>query len=270
VNVSNKRKTPGRVIDPLKPEGAAERSQELEQLYRSAPYTITGAISSGVAHDINNPLTAVLGFSGALLARACGNEDIDRNELSSYLQVVHDEAIRCRDIIDHLHRFARGEGGTKAGPASLLDAVSLALRLVKTNAARAEVTVVLELHEDRRVRTEAVRLEQIIVSLLLNRIDCSSPGTTVTVSAPDNWKSDCSEKAVLIVSDEFDKLTPAELDFFFRCSGPGNRIVTGLAFCRTAVEEMGGRFDCIVRTGKGTSVRIEFPAYATIENRGQS
>jgi signal transduction histidine kinase len=260
VNTSDKRKTPVRGITPLKPEGAAEQRLEQELLYRSAPFYITGAITSGVAHDINNPLTAVLGFSGALLARACSNEDIDRKELSSYLQVIHDEALRCRDIIDHLQRFVREDGGPKGSRASLLDAASLAIRLVRTNAARAEVTIINELHEDRQVRTAAVRLEQMIVTLLLNRIDCSGPGATVTVSAPDNSENEYSETAVVVVRDKSYTMRPAELDFFFQCTGSGNRIVTGLGFCRRAIEEIGGRFDCTVKNGKGTVVRLELPA----------
>jgi XTP/dITP diphosphohydrolase len=73
----------------------------------STPPLSIGTLASGLAHALNNPLCAVAGFSSALLARLKGGEAIDPAELTSYLQVIHDEAFRCRDIIDHLQRFGR-------------------------------------------------------------------------------------------------------------------------------------------------------------------
>jgi XTP/dITP diphosphohydrolase len=65
----------------------------------------TAALASAIAHELNNPLCAVAGFSSALLARINAGESIDRGELKTYLQVIHDEAFRCRDIVEHLQRY---------------------------------------------------------------------------------------------------------------------------------------------------------------------
>jgi len=240
----------------------ALRSSAQEQLYCSAPLAMTGAIASGVAHEINNPLTAVLGFSSALLARINNNEEIDRKELASYLQIIHDESIRCRDIIDHFHRFSRENGSIMGGSTSFLEGVANALRLVGMKAARAEVTFVNELREDRRLRADAARLEQVFVSLFLNRIGCCGPGTTVTVSAPAGAGKSNPETAAVTISDNSVGMTAGDAGLFFIVNGTEQNVGVGLGFCRRAVEDLGGRFRCEREAGKGTTLYLEVPADA--------
>jgi C4-dicarboxylate-specific signal transduction histidine kinase len=239
-------------------------------LYRAAPLAVTGAIVTGAAHEINNPLTAVLGFSSALLAHINNNEEIDRKELSSYLQIIHDEAIRCRDIVDRLHRFARDGGECRGGGASMLDCVASALRLVSTKAARAARTGVNEFGADRHVLADKARLEQVLVGLFMNRIGCCGPGTTITVSGPA-VESGSSGTAMVAVSDN--AAATASFDAgdvsndFFITDRQGNGVCVGLGFCRKAVEEMDGRFDLRSEGGKGTTIRLEIPADAGTESR---
>jgi XTP/dITP diphosphohydrolase len=72
---------------------------------RLIPSADSAALASAIAHELNNPLCAVAGYSSALLARLNAGETMDQEELSTYLQVIHDEAFRCRDIVEHLQRF---------------------------------------------------------------------------------------------------------------------------------------------------------------------
>jgi signal transduction histidine kinase len=235
-----------------------------EQLYRAAPLAVTGALVSGAAHEINNPLTAVLGFSSALLVHISNDAEIDRKELSTYLQVIHDEAVRCRDIVDRLHRFAR-DGGCCG--ASLRECVANALGLVSTKAVREEITLVNGFTADRRVPADKARLELVLVGLFMNRIGCCCPGTAVTVSGP---LDESGSAAVVVVSDNDAAaalLNTGDIaNDFFIADRQGKGVCVGLGFCRRAVEEMGGRFSVRSGKGKGTAIRLEIPADAGTES----
>lgn len=247
-----------------------EKKAARKQLYRSAHLASIGTLASGVAHEINNPLTAILGFSSAMLARLNTNEVIDKNDLVSYLQIIRDEAIRCRDIIDYLHRFARESGELRIGRVSLLASIVNALRFVNVRAMRSDITIVNEIREDSWVQADAGRLDQVFINLLTNSIDFCGSGSTVTIAlAAGKIKS---KYAVVTVRDNGPGMTAEVLasifDPFFTTKEVGKGIGMGLAVCHKMMEELNGRIDIASEAGKGTTVRLEIPCDTETVNGG--
>ena len=238
-----------------------EKKAARKQLYRSAHLASIGTLVSGVAHEINNPLTAILGFSSSLLVRINNNDEIDRNELGSYLQIIHNETIRCRDIIEYLHRFARGSGESRIGRVSLLGSVVNALKFVNMRAMRSDITILNEIQEDFWVRADAVRLDQVFINLLTNCVDFCGSGTTVTISSVATEKK--SKYAVVTVHDNGPGMTEEVLanvfNPFFITKEAGKGIGMGLAICYKVMEEFNGRIDIASEVGNGTTVRLEIP-----------
>jgi two-component system, NtrC family, sensor kinase len=243
------------------PEKKKEPLTAQEQLYRAAHLASIGTLASGVAHEINNPLTAILGFSSALLSRINNHEEIDRNELGTYLQIIHNETIRCRDIVEYFHRFAREHGEVRIGRVSLSESIVNALRLVNMRAMRSEVTILNEIEEDCWVRTDADRLEQVFINLLTSCIDFCGHGNTVVISAAAGKNK--SNYAVVTVRDNGPGMTAEAaagvFDLFFAAGEKGKVTVMALAVSRTIMEELGGRIDCVSEVGKGTTVSIDIP-----------
>ena len=93
---------------------------------------------------MNNPLTAILGFSSALLDRVEHDEKIDDEELDQYLRIINVEALRCRDIVENLSRFAR-EADTTQTNFSLNNCINDAIQLVRSKASRANISIVNEI-----------------------------------------------------------------------------------------------------------------------------
>jgi PAS domain S-box-containing protein len=238
-----------------------ERKTARKQLYRSAHFASIGTLASGVAHEMNNPLTAILGFSSALLSRAGNNEEIEKNELVSYLQIINNEAIRCRDIVEHLHKFARDSGEVHITRISLAECIRSALHLITMKAARSEITIVNELGDDVQVLADANRLEQVFFNLLTNGIDFCGPGDTVTIAKATGKKA--SKYARILVSDNGPGMTPDVLakafDPFFTTKEVGKGVGMGLAVCYKIMDELNGRIDIASETGKGTAVTVEIP-----------
>ena len=238
-----------------------ERKIARKQLYRSAHFASIGTLASGVAHEMNNPLTAILGFSSALLSRAAANEDIEKNELVSYLQIINNEAIRCRDIVEHLHKFARESGEARIAAVSIADCVKGALHLITMKATRAEITIVNDLRDGAPVLADSNKLEQVFVNLLNNAIDFCKPGSTVVISKSPEKNN--SKFAKIIVSDNGPGMTPEVLakafDPFFTTKEVGKGIGMGLAVCYKIMDELNGRIDITSDIEHGTAVAVEIP-----------
>lgn len=238
-----------------------ERKTARKQLYRSAHFASIGTLASGVAHEMNNPLTAILGFSSALLSRASNNEDIEKSELTSYLQIINNEAIRCRDIVEHLHKFARDSGEVNITRISLVDCVTSALRLITMKATRSEITIINEIHDDIVILADSNKLEQVFINLLTNSIDFCKPGNSVTISRSRERKTSKFEK--IVFNDNGPGMTPDVLakafDPFFTTKEVGKGIGMGLAVCYKIMDELNGRIDIASEVEKGTAVSVEVP-----------
>jgi PAS domain S-box-containing protein len=238
-----------------------ERKTARKQLYRSAQFASIGTLASGVAHEMNNPLTAILGFSSALLGRSANNEAIEKNELTTYLQIINNEALRCRDIVEHLHRFARDNGEARITVVSLADCITSALRLINMKATRAEITIVNEAKDDVQILADANKLEQVFINLLTNCIDFCKPGDSVTIAKSPDKKA--AKYLKITVSDNGPGMTPEvrakAFDPFFTTKEVGKGLGMGLAVCYKIVDELNGRIDIAADVDKGTTIILEIP-----------
>ncbi len=228
------------------------------QLYRSARLASIGTFASGVAHELNNPLTAILGFSGALLERMRTDTNIDKQELGQYLSIINAETLRCRDTVENLSRFAR-EGDVRIGDFFLAECVEGALRLVKASAARKRITVTETIPRDIRVRADSQKLQQAVVYILTNALDFCDSGKAVAVSCENDGRF-----VRLTVQDNGPGIPPDVLpkvfDPFFTTKPVGQGTGLGLAMSHVIMEECNGAIDVASDVGEGTAVTLDIPA----------
>lgn len=231
-----------------------------KQLYKSARLASIGTLASGVAHEMNNPLTAILGFSSAIMDRVANHEIMEQSELEQYLQIINMEALRCRDIVENLSRFAREGGEYMSASVSTLECSNNAIKLIHAKLVKSKMFIDNSLGDDCMVAGDATKIEQVFVNILTNCIDFCDQGSvvkmTTTTSRDDSrfYSISISDNGPGIPSD----ILPKVFDPFFTTKQVGQGTGMGLAICHRIMEELNGSIDITSDRDHGTTVVLEF------------
>jgi signal transduction histidine kinase len=192
-----------------------------------------GQLVGGVAHELNNPLTVILGYSD-LLAESDTEGRYERE-----LTTMRREARRMRSIIDNLLRFAR-QSKSETQSANITQAIDEALALRNYEFTKRGIEVTRDLGgELPPVNIDESQLKTVIVNLLNNAFDAvqESPEKKVSV-----YTRRVADKVLLSVIDSgtgFTDLTRA-FDPFFSTKGVGRGSGLGLSICYGIVKQHGG------------------------------
>lgn len=136
------------------------------QLFQSDKLASLGRLAAGVAHEINNPLTAVLTYGSYLLKRSEKNPETQKD-----LQVIVSETIRCREIVKNLLDFAR-QTVPKKRKADVNEIIGRAAKVIENQLALGRVKLVTELDPDLpRVTVDANQIQQVFINLMVNAAD---------------------------------------------------------------------------------------------------
>ena len=141
------------------------------QLFQSDKLASLGRLAAGVAHEINNPLTAVLTNSSYLLKRSK-----DQPEVSDDLQVIVSETIRCREIVKSLLDFAR-QTVPKKRKANISEIIGRAARVIENQLSMKQVELAMDLDTTLpNVTVDANQIQQVFINLMVNAADAIGDG----------------------------------------------------------------------------------------------
>ncbi len=235
------------------------RLQELQsELVHVSRLTAMGEMASALAHEINQPLSALVSYmKGSVTLLEQPQPDLGK--LRAALDRAGDQALRAGDIIKRLREFvAKGETEhTLEDPAELLEEAS-ALALVGVR--DRDVRVDLRLARDiGRVIVDKVQIQQVALNLIRNAIDAmtEAPPRRLEIAL-------CAEDADTIrisVSDSGPGLDPAVRDRLFQpfvTTKPAG-LGVGLSICRTIIEAHGGRIWAEDNEGRGAVFVFTLP-----------
>jgi two-component system NtrC family sensor kinase len=136
------------------------------QLFQSDKLASLGRLAAGVAHEINNPLTAVLTYSSYLQKRSHGQP-----ETRDDLNVIVSETIRCREIVKSLLDFAR-QTVPKKRKADINEIIGRAATVIENQLALGRVKLVMDLDPALpNVTVDANQIQQVFINLLANASD---------------------------------------------------------------------------------------------------
>lgn len=242
------------------------RKREEAQLLLSERLASLGTLAAGIAHEINNPLSYVIGnlgfVSDAMSAAADAREKVEQAEVSKALADALEGASRIAGIVRDMKLFARADRETMR-PLDLSKVLETALRMVRSSIeGRAEL--VRDVEEVPRVLGNEARLTQVLLNLLSNALHAlperkiEENRVRVVLRAEDDGR-----KVVLEVHDNGEGISPEALphvfDPFFTTKAVGEGMGLGLSICRSIVEGHGGTLDVKSGPGEGTVLRMVLP-----------
>jgi signal transduction histidine kinase len=212
-----------------------------------------GELSASLAHEFNNPLQIILGFTQNL-AQDEGCSEASRQDL----QIIEEEARRCRGIIRNLLDFARPTSN-KPTPIVVHAIVQDSIKLVRGYLDRYNIAVDVQVPQNLpTIRGDPQPLKQVLINLFFNAVDAMPGGGALTVGAT----TDDSSHLIVKVSDTGQGIHPDALPHIFRPffttktkKGTG----LGLAVCERIIRAHGGTISVESSPGSGTTFFLRFP-----------
>ncbi|MBI3040931.1 MAG: PAS domain S-box protein [Chloroflexi bacterium] len=233
-----------------------EREQELQkELALSSRLAAIGELAAGVAHEINNPLTGVIGFSQRLL-RKSSLKSVRRD-----LKRIHSEARRAARVVENLLVFARRHQPKKEY-SDINDILEKTLELrtydLKTRNIELEVNLAPDLP---RIMADFQQIEQVFLNIILN---AEQAVTAMRGGGKLSIKTERAKGCVRIsFADDGPGITVEDLDKlfnpFFTTRGDRGGTGLGLSICHGIVTEHNGRIYARSRAGKGATFFVELP-----------
>ena len=234
--------------------------QAHDQLLQSEKLSALGQLVSGVAHELNNPLSIVMGYAQLLLA------DSQDETLRAKVERIHTQAERAARIVRNLLTFARKSGGERR-PLSVNEILERTVELRAYHLKVDNVAVTLGL--DRGLPTthgDPQQLQQVFLNLINNAhyamLTAHGRGQLILRTFRANTRSG-HEAIGIEVTDDGPGISPEILPHlfnpFFTTKPVGEGTGLGLAICHGIVEEHGGEIACIPAPGGGGTFRVTLP-----------
>jgi signal transduction histidine kinase len=233
-----------------------ERRRMQERLMIADRLASIGELASGVAHEVNNPLTSVIGFSELLLEQPLSAD------VKSDLTTIRDEAKRAAGVVKNLLTFARKQAPLRQ-PVNLNDIVKKVLELRAYEENINNIRVITRFAPDLKlVMADASQLQQVFFNIMTNAeffmIETHHKGTlTITTENIDNIvRASFTDDGPGMSADTLAHLfTP-----FFTTKPVGKGTGLGLSICHGIMASHEGKMYAESKLGEGATFIVELPA----------
>ncbi|MEW6413331.1 MAG: ATP-binding protein [Candidatus Zixiibacteriota bacterium] len=269
-------------------EKIIERTLELEeaqtQLIQSEKLSAIGQLAAGVAHELNNPLGGILGYTQFALEKMkkVNPEQITARELNNYIRYLTDvetQARRCKTIVQNLLRFSRSSRTSEFAEVDINRVINDTCTFVEHQLSMNQISLVVQTTNDLpAVQGNAGQLQQVLTNLIINAMHASPPNTEIkliTRLSPALGEFGgaieilCVDQGVGIPPEDIKKI----FEPFFTTKEVGKGTGLGLSVSYGIIKEHGGEIKVKSAPGEGTTFTVILPvqkaqAGADIQSKG--
>jgi two-component system, NtrC family, sensor kinase len=232
------------------------------QLIQSEKLSAVGEFVAGVAHELNNPLAAVVGFSEMLK-----ESEVDTGN-RRYLDMIYKSALRCQKIVQSLLSFARRHQPERK-PMSVNSMVEAVLEMLNYQLRTSNIAVVTQLDASLPVvLADGHQIQQVLLNVINNArqaMDSRQADGQIIIKTETS-----GENVLVIIHDNGPGITPENLrrifDPFFTTKQVGQGTGLGLSLCYGILREHGGNITPSSRPGEGATFTIELPIFHIAED----
>lgn len=237
-----------------------DRKHMERQLYRSEQLAALGMLISGVAHELNNPLSAVLGF-----AELCHDTGLTRDELQKNLGIIEREASRTVTIVENLLNFSRQRPNQTRNTVAVQELVERCFALLAYNFRTNNVAIRRNYGRGvPAVEVDEYQLQQVLMNLFINAAQAmrdagtEAPALSVSTRLLEGGRTVCVDIADNGPGIATENQPRIFQPFFTTKKEQGTGL--GLAISRSIVESHKGTLAFASQVGKGTTFTISLPA----------
>jgi PAS domain S-box-containing protein len=227
------------------------------QLLQADRLASLGQLAAGVAHEINNPLGLILGYTQLLLREAPEAEAVKED-----LQTIEKQARNCKKIVEDLLNFAR-KSGTQMGAVNVSEALEAVIDVVRNQLELDNIVILTQLDADLPdIEGDAEKLKQVFMNLLINARQAIGKNGRITIAtgrAPDDRSVTITftDNGPGIAPDIQDKI----FDPFFTTKPTGQGTGLGLSVSYGIIEDHQGDIGVVSEPGCGATFHIQLPLH---------
>ena len=256
LSMTARRQPDGRIVEY---EGIAKdithRKQMLRQLLRADRLASLGQLSAGVAHEINNPLGLILGYTQFLIR----NETEASGKIDD-LRTIEKQTRNCKKIVEDLLNFAR-QTGTSKTRVNLRESMAAVIDVIRKQLELDNITIQAHYDQDLPdLAGDAEKLKQVFMNLLINARQAIHKNGRIVVSV---GLDESGAHALVTMADDGpgipEDIQEKIFDPFFTTKPTGQGTGLGLSVSYGIIEDHGGTIEVASARPSGTEFRIRLP-----------
>ncbi|MBS0202157.1 MAG: HAMP domain-containing protein [Planctomycetes bacterium] len=245
-----------------------EVEERSRQLLRNERLAGIGFLATGIAHEINNPLSAIAMAAESLIGRMTeagdefGNTADDRELLKTYLEMIQRQSNRCQEITTRVLDFSRNNTAPRQRH-DLTKIVGEVLEMVSHMSRFGHHKIRFDRSRPHLVEVNAPEIQQVIINLIANGLESMESAGTMTISITESF-----DEVVLTVQDSGCGMTAHVLanlyEPFFTEKLPGKKGTgLGLSITNRIIADHDGRIEASSEgPGKGSTFSVHLPRRA--------
>lgn len=239
-----------------------EQEELQEQLFSSSKLAAIGELAAGVAHEINNPLTGILGNAMLMKTRP-----YDADAALKRVSVIESEALRAREIVRTLLDFAHQGQTLERQPVQVDQLLDHTLSLLRHQADISAVQIETDIEENLpELAVDGNQIKQVFMNIIHNAIHAMEPGGRLDIRAR---LTRCEKGGTLRDTMEIsftdtgtgmeEELITRIFDPFYTTKGVGEGTGLGLSVSQRIVGEHGGEIRVVSLPGSGSTFTVALP-----------
>lgn len=242
IHLEGRRRFTGVIRDLSEQQAAREAlAEQRERLAHVGRLSTMGEMTASIAHEINQPLTAISMYAQSSL-KLIQRGDYDPAKLAAALEKLNTQSLRAGAIIERIQRFARAQESRR----ELLDLNLLLKELVKLAEGDArihDVTITFDLADNLpMVYCDAIQIQQVALNLIRNAIDAMKDMERTPGHAMSILSRAVGDHVEVAVADQGPGVAPEQAKLIFKPFHTTKKegMGMGLSICRTIIAEHGG------------------------------
>jgi PAS domain S-box-containing protein len=258
----------GFVLDLTERKRAEAEARESERRYREVQMALAhsnraatmGQLTASIAHEVQQPITAVAANAAAAL-RWLGARPPNVDEATQALGRIVNDAMRAGDIIGRIRDLVR-KAPPRKDRVDINEAIREVIELTRGEAAKNDVSVLTILGDGLPlVLGDRVQLQQVMLNLIVNAVEAMGTTSTGPRELRISTAADSSDGVSIAVRDSGPGLPPAEIGRVFNpfYTTKAHGLGMGLSICRSIVETHGGRLWASANAPRGAVFQLVLP-----------